>query len=47
MPFYKLDEKYLLTAPENWFYFTINRLLDDVNKKIEKGYVYKPRKRNK
>lgn len=44
LPFYKFDKKHLETAPENWFYFTINRLLNDVNEKIEKGYVYKPRK---
>ena len=46
LPFYKFDKKYLETQSENWFYFTINRLLNDVNEKIEKGYVYKPRKRN-
>lgn len=45
LPFYKLDEKHLETEPQNWFYFTINRLLNDVNEKIEKGYVYRPRKR--
>lgn len=36
LPYYKFNQKYLETAPENWFYYTINRLTKDVELKIEK-----------
>lgn len=45
LPYYKLNKNYGETEPENWFYFTINRLLKDVNDKINKGYKYRPRKK--
>lgn len=44
LPYYKLNEKYGKTEDENWFYFTINRLLNDTKEKIKKGYKYRPRK---
>ena len=47
LPYYKLNKQYGKTEEENWFHFTINRLLKDVEEKITKGYVYRPRKRNK
>lgn len=43
LPYYKLNKQYGETENENWFYFTIKRLLKDVEEKILKGYVYKPR----
>lgn len=42
-PYYKLDKNKLITDPKNWFYKSINDLLDNINHKIEKGYIYKPR----
>lgn len=47
LPYYKLNKKYAVTAPENWFYFTINKLLNDIEEKIEKKYVYKTRHNTK
>lgn len=44
LSYYKFNKKYIETSPENWFYFTINRLLQDTEEKIKKGYKYKPRK---
>lgn len=45
LPYYKFNKKYDETSYENWFYFTINRLLKDVEEKIKKGYKYRPRKK--
>lgn len=47
LPYYKLNKQYGKTEKENFFHFTINRLLKDVEEKISKGYMYKPRKNNK
>jgi tetratricopeptide (TPR) repeat protein len=47
LPYYKLNKQYGKTEEENWFHFTINRLLKDVEEKINKGYVYRPRKNKK
>lgn len=44
LPYYKFNKNYAETDTENWFYFTINRLLKDVNEKINKNYKYSPRK---
>lgn len=44
LPYYKFNKKYDETSLENWFYFTINRLLKDTEEKINKGYKYRPRK---
>jgi tetratricopeptide (TPR) repeat protein len=44
-PYYKFNKKYLETSSENFFFFTINRLLNDIEEKIKKGYVYRPRKK--
>lgn len=45
--YYIFNEKFPETSTENWFYFTINRLLEDVENKIKKGYKYRPRKTKK
>lgn len=45
LPYYKLNKKYSETAPENWFYYTINSLLNDVTEKLDNNYVYKSRKK--
>lgn len=44
LPYYKLNKKYGETEDKNWFHFTINRLLEDVEKKITNNYVYRPKK---
>lgn len=44
LPYYKFNKKYDETDNENWFYFTINRLLNDTGEKIRKNYTYRPRK---
>lgn len=45
LPYYKLNKNYNETSSVNWFYFTINRLLKDIEEKINKGYKYKSRKK--
>ncbi len=47
LPYYKLTKQYGETENENWFHFTITRLLNDIEEKIKNGYVYRPRKVNK
>lgn len=47
LSFYALNKEYGKTEDENWFHFTINRLLKDVEEKISKGYKYRPRKKQK
>ena len=47
LPYYKLNKQNGKTEEENWFHFTINRLIKDVKKKIDKGYIYRPRKNKK
>lgn len=45
LPFYKLNKTNGKTEEENHFHFTLNRLLKDVENKINKGYIYRPRKK--
>lgn len=47
LPYYKLNKQNGKTEEENWFHFTINRLIKDVKEKIDKGYIYRPRKNKK